>query len=53
MPRTNAHGPPNPDSVAGLLRVSSAEQRDGDTIEIQRDYLAQYRELYKRAVADR
>jgi site-specific DNA recombinase len=45
MPSTNGHGP-QPESVALYLRVSSEEQRDKETIEIQREFLEPYCELY-------
>jgi site-specific DNA recombinase len=51
MPSTNGHGP-KPERVALYLRVSSQEQRDRETIEIQRDFLEQYRALYELEVAD-
>ena len=53
MPSTNGHGPKGgAGAVALCLRVSSEEQRDRETIEIQRDFLAQYCELYGLEVAD-
>ena len=52
MPSTNGHGAQNADGVALYLRVSSEEQRDRETIEIQRDFLTQYCELYGLEVAD-
>jgi len=51
MPNTNGHGP-KPELVALYLRVSSEEQRDRETIEIQDDFLEQYRNLYELEVAD-
>jgi site-specific DNA recombinase len=36
----------NPEPVALLLRVSSEEQRDRETIEIQREFLKEYCRLY-------
>ena len=45
MPSTNGHGP-KPERVALYLRVSSEEQRDRETIEIQREFLEQYCRLY-------
>jgi site-specific DNA recombinase len=51
MPSTNGHGP-KPERVALYLRVSSEEQRDRETIEIQRDFLEQYRTLYELEVTD-
>src|SRR5918992_2884828 len=53
MPSTNGHGPKGgAGAVALCLRVSSEEQRDRETIEIQRDFLAQYCGLYSLDVAD-
>ena len=46
MPSTNGHGH-EPERVALYLRVSSEEQRDRETIEIQREFLEQYRNLYE------
>jgi site-specific DNA recombinase len=51
MPSTNGHGS-KPERVALYLRVSSEEQRDRETIEIQRDFLEQYRSLMELEVAD-
>ena len=51
MPSTNGHGP-KPERVALYLRVSSEEQRDRETIEIQRELLEQYRSLYELEVAE-
>jgi site-specific DNA recombinase len=51
MPSTNGHGS-KPERVALYLRVSSEEQRDRETIEIQDDFLEQYRTLYDLEVAD-
>ena len=51
MPSTNGHGPQS-ERVALYLRVSSEEQRDRETIEIQREFLEQYRCLYKLEVAN-
>jgi site-specific DNA recombinase len=48
---TNGHGH-EPERVALYLRVSSEEQRDHETIEIQREFLEQYRNLYELEVAD-
>ncbi len=42
MPTTNGHGS-NPERVALYLCVSSEEQRERETIEIQREFLEQYR----------
>src|SRR5215218_7409457 len=50
MPSTNAHGS-KPERVALLLRVSSEEQRDRETIEIQREFLQEYCRLYGLEVA--
>src|SRR5918995_4008909 len=51
MPSTNGHGH-EPERVALYLRVSSEEQRDRETIEIQADFLDQYRSLYELEVAE-
>jgi hypothetical protein len=51
MPSTNGHGS-RPEPVAFYLRVSSEEQRDRETIEIQGDFLEQYRGLYELEVAE-
>jgi site-specific DNA recombinase len=51
MPSTNGHGS-KPERVALYLRVSSEEQRDRETIEIQREFLEQYRSLYELEVAE-
>src|SRR5918997_3371807 len=51
MPSTNGHGS-KPEPIALYLRVSSEEQRDRETIEIQDDFLEQYRSLYELEVAD-
>ncbi len=51
MPSTNGHGS-KPERVALHLRVSSEEQRDRETIELQRDFLEQYRSLYELEVTD-
>ena len=45
MPNTNGHGPES-ERVALCLRVSSEEQRDRETIKIQRDFLKEYCRLY-------
>jgi site-specific DNA recombinase len=50
MPSTNGHGP-KPERVALYLRVSSEEQRDRETIEIQREFLEQYCRLYGLEIA--
>lgn len=49
MSSTNGHGPGPSEArerVALYLRVSSEEQRDRETIDLQREFLAQYCELY-------
>jgi site-specific DNA recombinase len=52
MPSTNGHGPQSgAEKVALCLRVSSEEQRDRETIEIQREFLEQYCALYGLYVA--
>ncbi len=51
MPSTNGHGS-RPEPVAFYLRVSSEEQRDRETIEIQGGFLEQYRGLYELEVAE-
>ena len=50
MPSTNGHGF-KPERVALYLRVSSEEQRDRETIEIQREFLQEYCRLYGLEVA--
>jgi site-specific DNA recombinase len=53
MPSTNGHGSKaTTERVALYLRVSSEEQRDRETIEIQREFLEQYRSLYDLEVAE-
>jgi site-specific DNA recombinase len=53
MPSTNGHGPESDvGKVALYLRVSSEEQRDRETIEIQREFLEQYSSLYELEVAE-
>jgi site-specific DNA recombinase len=53
MPSMNGHGSGGAtERVALYLRVSSEEQRDRETIEIQREFLEQYRNLYELEVAD-
>ena len=53
MPTTNGHGPKSEaERVALYLRVSSEEQRDRETIEIQRDFLEQYCNLHELEVTD-
>jgi site-specific DNA recombinase len=51
MSSTNGHGS-KPERVALYLRVSSEEQRDRETIEIQREFLEQYRNLYELEASD-
>ena len=51
MPTTNGHAS-KPERVALYLRVSSEEQRDRETIQVQRAFLEQYRRLYELEVAD-
>ncbi len=51
MPSTNGHGP-KPERVALLLRVSSEEQRERETITLQEEFLEQYCRLYELDVAD-
>jgi len=51
MPSTNGHGP-QPERVALYLRVSSEEQRERETIEIQDKFLSEYCRLYGLVVAD-
>ena len=51
MPNTNGHGS-KPERVALYLRVSSEEQRDRETIELQRDFLEQYCNLHELEVTD-
>jgi site-specific DNA recombinase len=51
MHTTNGHGSGS-ERVALYLRVSSEEQRDRETIEIQDEFLEQYRGLYDLDVAD-
>jgi hypothetical protein len=52
MPSTNGHGSGEAAGRVGLcLRVSSEEQRDRETIEIQRDFLMEYCRLYGLEVA--
>jgi hypothetical protein len=47
MPSTNGHGPVSgAERIALYLRVSSEEQRDRETIEIQRKFLDEYCALY-------
>jgi site-specific DNA recombinase len=51
MPSTNGHGA-KPERIALYLRVSSEEQRDRETIQIQREFLEQYCGLYELDVAN-
>ena len=51
MPTTNGHGA-EPERVALYLRVSSEEQRERETIDLQREFLEQYRRLYELEVVD-
>jgi site-specific DNA recombinase len=51
MPTTNGHGS-KPERVALYPRVSSEEQRDRETIEIQEEFLEQYCNLYELEVAE-
>jgi site-specific DNA recombinase len=50
MPSINGHGS-KPERIALYLRVSSEEQREKETIEIQREFLEQYCQLYELEVA--
>jgi site-specific DNA recombinase len=53
MPSTSGHGSSGAmERVALYLRVSSEEQRDRETIEIQREFLEEYCRLYGLEVAD-
>ena len=53
MPSTNGHGSSGAtERVALLIRVSSEEQREKETIEIQDEFLEQYCDLYELEVAD-
>ena len=51
MPSENGRGAKR-ERIALYLRVSSEEQRDRETIEIQRAFLAQYCELYGHEVVE-
>ena len=51
MPTTNGHSS-KPEQIALYLRVSSEEQRERETIQIQREFLEQYCQLYGLEVAD-
>src|SRR5918994_4627655 len=48
----SANGDAERERVALYLRVSTDEQRDRETIEIQDDFLEQYRSLYELEVAE-
>jgi site-specific DNA recombinase len=55
MPNTNGHGSSGvgeAERVALLMRVSSEEQRDRETIEIQEEFLTEYSRLYELEVVD-
>jgi site-specific DNA recombinase len=53
MPSTNGHGSPGAaERIALYLRVSSEEQRDRETIEIQDEFLEEYCRPYGLEVAD-
>src|SRR5215218_964436 len=52
MPSTNGHGSEASERVALYMRVSSEEQRDRETIEIQREFLEQYCRLYGLEIAE-
>src|SRR5215218_1822779 len=51
MPNMNGHGS-EPERVALCLCVSSEEQRDRETIELQEEFLEQFCRLYELEVAD-
>ena len=51
MPSTNGHGSKAPERIALYMRVSSEEQRDRETIEVQREFLEQYCRLYRLEIA--
>jgi site-specific DNA recombinase len=51
MPSTNGYGS-KPERIALYPRVSSEEQRNRETIEIQEEFLGQYCQLYELEVAD-
>jgi site-specific DNA recombinase len=51
MSSKNGHGT-EPERVALCLRVSSEEQRDRETIELQEEFLEQFCRLYELEVAD-
>src|SRR5215204_2829624 len=52
MPSTNGHGSEASERVALYMRVSTEEQRDRETIEIQREFLEQYCRLYGLEIAE-
>jgi DNA invertase Pin-like site-specific DNA recombinase len=53
MPSTNGQGASEAtEQIALYLRVSSEEQRERETIDIQREFLEQYCRLYGLEVAD-
>jgi site-specific DNA recombinase len=53
MPSTNGHGSSGAaERVALYLRVSSEEQRDRETIELQREFLKDYCQLYGFEIAE-
>jgi site-specific DNA recombinase len=52
MPSTNGHCSASAERIALYLRVSSEEQRDRETIEIQRQFLDEYCRLYGLEVAE-
>src|SRR5215207_2858159 len=51
MPSTNGHGPKT-ERVALYLRVSSEEQREGGTIQTQREFLESYCQLHDLEVVE-
>lgn len=51
MPSANGRASEQPERVGLCLRVSSEEQRDRETIEIQRDFLNEYCRLYRLEIA--
>jgi DNA invertase Pin-like site-specific DNA recombinase len=51
MPMTNGHGS-KPERIALYLRVSSEEQRERQSIETQREFLAEYCRLYQLEVVE-
>ena len=53
MPNANGHGSSEAtEQIAPYLRVSSKEQRDRETIQIRREFLGQYCQLYGPEAAD-